>query len=145
MQTRFNLLPILVTTCGVISKIMDQKQHLSFLARFLRWSDKTAGKSISFIAALLFLFMWLIVGFFVGFSNTWLLIITSIATINASLMVFIIQNTQNRKNKALNLKLDGIISAIKEAEKQLIAIEVLEEKELDQIRHSIIKSKMKNE
>ncbi|EFB42450.1 MAG: low affinity iron permease family protein [Parachlamydia sp.] len=74
-----------------------------------------------------------IVGLIWGFSNTWLLVIDTIATINASLMVFIIQNTQNREIKALHLKIDGLIKA----ENELIAVEKLGEEELDQIRKKI--------
>jgi low affinity Fe/Cu permease len=73
-----------------------------------------------------------------GFTDTWLLIIDTVATINASLMVFIIQNTQNRENKALHIKVDGIIAAIKDTEKQLIAIEEEEEEELEKIRKHLI-------
>lgn len=117
------------------------QKKLPVLNKFLRWSVRSAGKPITFVMALAFLVVWITVGFYLGFSNTWLLILTSIATINASLMVFIIQNTQSRESKALNLKLDGLISAIKEAENTLIAIEDATEEELDQIRKIIRKEK----
>lgn len=81
------------------------------------------------------------VGFARGFTDTWLLIINTVATVNASLMVFIIQNTQNREIKALHIKIDGIIDAIKEAESQLIAIEEAEEEELEEIRNQLIKKR----
>ncbi|WP_161792747.1 low affinity iron permease family protein [Parachlamydia acanthamoebae] len=96
-----------------------------------------AGKPLTFVVALTFVLVWVIVGLIWGFSNTWLLVIDTIATINASLMVFIIQNTQNRESKALHLKIDGLIKSIKEAENELIAVEKLGEEELDQIRKKI--------
>lgn len=72
-----------------------------------------------------------------GFDNTWLLILNTVATINASLMVFIIQNTQNRESRALHLKIDELIRVTKEATNDLIAIEELEEKELEKIKKKI--------
>lgn len=111
------------------------------LSRFLYWSSKTAGKPLAFTIALLIVIIWLVVGLFIGYSDLWLLIINTIATINASLMVFIIQNTQNRESKALHLKLDELIRAIKEAENELIAIEELEEEELDHLKKKIFKTK----
>ena len=114
--------------------------HIPFLTKFLRWSAQSAGKPITFIIALTILLLWIIAGFIWGFTNTWLLIIDTIGTIAASLMVFIIQNTQIREIKAIHLKLDGIIDAIKEAENQLIAIEETEEEEIEKLR-LILKSK----
>ncbi|MCE2982020.1 MAG: low affinity iron permease family protein [Parachlamydia sp.] len=108
-------------------------KKLSPLSHFLRWSDRTAGRPLTFVIALLILAVWFAIGLYRGFSNTWLLIITGFATVNASLMVFIIQNTQVRQTKALNIKLDGILQAIKETN-ELIAIEELEEEELDKLR-----------
>lgn len=85
--------------------------------------------------------MWLLLGFFWGFTDLWLLIINTIATINASLMVFIIQNTQNRESRALHLKIDELIRATKEAENEMIAIEEKEEEELDEIRKKLLERK----
>jgi low affinity Fe/Cu permease len=79
----------------------------------------------------------LIIGLIGGFNLTWLLVINTVATLNAALMVFVIQNTQNRENKALHLKIDELIRVTKEAENDLIAIEKLEEEELENIRKKI--------
>lgn len=115
------------------------KSKPSKLSFFLRWSTRTAGRPITFVSALGLLITWFIVGIFWGFSDKWILILDTFATVNASLMVFIIQNTQNRESKALQMKVDGILSAIKEAEKKLIAIEDKEEKELEVIRKQLLK------
>lgn len=96
-----------------------------------------AGNPLTFVAAILILTVWFIIGLFSGFGNTWLLIINTAATINAALMVFIIQNTQIRVNKALNLKIDELIRVTKEAEMDLIAIEEKEEEELEKIKEKI--------
>lgn len=111
------------------------------LSRFLAWSSRMTGKPLSFILALLLLVLWLIGGFIWGFSDFWLLMINTIATINASLMVFIIQNTQNRESKALHMKIDEILHATQEAEAELIAIEEMEEEELEKIRKKLIQKR----
>lgn len=107
------------------------------LSRFLSWSAKMAGNPITFISALIIVGVWLIVGFVRGFTDSWLLVLNTVATLNAALMVFIIQNTQNRENKALHLKIDELIRVTKEATNELIAIEELEEEELEKIRKKI--------
>lgn len=109
------------------------------LSKFLTWSAKTAGNPITFVIALSIVMAWLIIGVIFGFNNTWLLVINTIATLNAALMVFIIQNTQNRENKALHLKIDELLRVTKEATNELIAIEEREEEDLDKIKHKIFK------
>ena len=107
------------------------------LSKFLTWSAKKAGNPITFVLALFVVAVWLVIGLFWGFNNTWILILNTIATLNAALMVFIIQNTQNRESKALHLKIDELIRATKEATNELIAIEELEEEELEKIKKKI--------
>lgn len=107
------------------------------LSRFLSWSAKMAGNPLTFVIALCVLAVWFIVGLIFGFDNTWMLILNTIATLNAALMVLIIQNTQNRENKALHLKIDELIRATKEATNELIAIEEKEEEEIEEIRKKI--------
>lgn len=114
------------------------------ISRFLSWSAKNAGSPIAFVCAVLLLFIWLLVGFSWGFSDSWILILNTVATVNASLMVFIIQNTQNRESKALHLKVDELIRVTKEAETELIAIEQKEEEDLEIIRKELLRKKSKN-
>lgn len=115
----------------------------SKLAKFLTLSSYMAGKPISFLLAISFIAFWIIYGMIYGFTSYWLLIINTIATINAALMVFIIQNTQNRHDKALHLKIDEIIRAIAEAENELMFIEEMEESELDELRNKILEKRKK--
>lgn len=114
------------------------------LSKFLTWSAKMAGNPITFAMALLVLAFWLMTGIVWGFSNTWLLIIDTIATVNAALMVFIIQNTQIRESKALHLKIDELIRVTKEAENELIAIEQMEEEEIEKIKKKIFQKEVEN-
>ncbi len=107
------------------------------LTKFLNWSAKKAGNPITFALALFLLVVWVIFGVIWGFSNTSILILNTVATVNATLMVFIIQNTQNKESKALHLKIDELIRATKEATNELIAIEEKEEEELEMIKRKI--------
>lgn len=107
------------------------------LSKFLTWSAKTAGNPITFVVALCFVAIWMIIGLFIGFDTKWILTLDTIATLNAALMVFIIQNTQTRESKALHLKIDELIRVTKEAENELIAIEEMEEEEIEKIRKKI--------
>lgn len=117
----------------------------SKLNAFLKWSSRMAGKPFAFVFALSAVILWLILGMFLGFNTEWLLIINTIATLNAALMVFIILNTQNRESMALHLKIDELLLSIKEARNELMAIEEIEEEELEELRkeHRRLKSKKK--
>ncbi len=115
------------------------KRKIPTLSKFLSWSARTAGSPIAFVVALVVLVLWLLIGMIIGFSNTWLLILNTIATLNAALMVFIIQNTQIKEIKAIHIKIDELIRATKEAENELIAIEEKEEEEIEKIRRKIFK------
>lgn len=111
------------------------------LSRFLSWSAKMAGNPLTFVIALCVLVVWFIVGLIFGFDNTWMLLLNTIATVNAALMVFIIQNSQNRESKALHLKIDELIRVTKEATNELIAIEEKEEEEIEEIRKKIFEKR----
>src|SRR5438552_3187768 len=110
------------------------EHKISRLTRFLTWSSKQAGRPITFIIAISVVVFWLALGSIFGFSDRWILIINTVATINASLMVFIIQSTQYRESKALHLKLDELIRTSKEAQNELMAIEHMEEEEQERLR-----------
>ena len=112
------------------------------LTRFLSWSIRMASRPLSFVTALFVLLMWVIGGFIWGFTDSWLILINTVATINASLMVFIIQNTQFRESKALHLKIDELIIATKEAENALVAIEEKGEAEIENIRKELHEKKL---
>jgi low affinity Fe/Cu permease len=118
------------------------QKKIARFTQFMNWSAKMAGHPLSFAVALVVLSLWLLIGLIFGFDNTWLLIIDTLATINASLMVFIIQNTQIRESKALHLKLDELIRVTKDAEDELMAIEVKEEEELEALRKKFHQKKI---
>jgi low affinity Fe/Cu permease len=102
--------------------------------RFARWAAHTAGHSGTFGLALLVIVVWAITGPLFGFSDTWQLVINTGTTIVTFLMVFLIQNTQNRDTIALQLKIDELIRVIEGAHNALLDLEELTEEELEEIR-----------
>ncbi len=94
------------------------------------WTSDKVGSPWAFVVALLVIIVWAISGPLFGFSDTWQLVINTGTTILTFLMVFLIQNTQNRDARAIHLKLDELIRAIDPARNTLIDIEDMEDDEL---------------
>lgn len=103
------------------------------------------GTAYTFIFALLIIVIWGITGPMFNFSDTWQLIINTGTTIVTFLMVFLIQNTQNRDAKAVHLKLDEIINSIQDANDQYIDLEDLSDQELDELQTKFTKLRPKIE
>jgi len=103
---------------------------------FSRFASRTAavvGHPYMFLVAVVVLVVWAVSGPFFHFSDTWQLIINTGTTIVTFLVVFLIQNTQNRDAKALHLKLDELIRSHNPASDDLIDIQKLSDEELDQL------------
>lgn len=113
---------------------MNLTTSSSWFNRFARATARAAGQPIAVTLAALVIVIWLFSGPLFGFSNTWQLIINTGTTIVTFLMVFLIQNTQNRDSEAVHVKLDELIRAIEGAHNALLSLEELDEKELDRIR-----------
>ena len=96
-----------------------------------------AGQPIAFITALSIIIIWGVTGPLFGFSDTWQLVINTGTTIVTFLMVFLIQNAQNRDASAIQAKLDELIRAIETARNEFIGIEHLTEQELEGIRTAL--------
>jgi len=112
------------------------KKNSDRFHQFAQRSARVAGKPITFGLAILLIVLWAIAGPLFQFSNTWQLVINTTTTIVTFLMVFVIQNTQNRDSEAMQLKLDELIRATKTAHTALLDVEELSEEELDKLRHS---------
>jgi low affinity Fe/Cu permease len=91
------------------------------------------GSAWAFTAAVLAILVWILTGPTFHFSDTWQLIINTATTIITFLMVFLIQNTQNRDAKAMHLKLDELIRAVKGARNQLVDLENLSDEDLKRL------------
>jgi low affinity Fe/Cu permease len=100
---------------------------------FARRSSIILGSAWAFAGAVLVIAVWLITGPTFHFSDTWQLIINTATTIITFLMVFLIQNTQNRDAKAVHLKLDELIRAITDARNELVDLEDLSDEELKKL------------
>ena len=105
--------------------------------RFANGVAEGVGKPISFIACVAFVLAWAVTGPIFGFSDTWQLVINTSTTIITFLMVFLIQNTQNRDNGALHAKLDELIRAMVDADNEFIGIEHLTDRELKEILEKV--------
>lgn len=104
---------------------------------FRRFSHRTAiavGSSSAFATALATVAIWAIVGPFFHYSDTWQLTINTGTTIITFLMVFVIQNTQNRDAQVMQLKLDELIRAVEQARNELVDLEDLSDEELHRLQ-----------
>ena len=110
----------------------------SRFSRFAKWTARMSGHPSAFGLAALVIVIWLIAGPAFDYSDTWQLVINTSTTIVTFLMVFLIQNTQNRDGEAMQLKLDEIIRSLEGAHNVLLDMEELEEKELEHIRRRYI-------
>jgi low affinity Fe/Cu permease len=97
---------------------------------FAHWISEKMGTPWAFVVAVLAIIAWAVSGPFFGFSDNWQLVVNTCTTILTFLMVFLIQNTQNRDAKAMHLKLDELVRAIDPARNMLIDIEDMGDDEL---------------
>ena len=95
---------------------------------------RTSGHPMAFGLALGIILIWLLTGPLFHYSNTWLLVIDTVGNLITFLMIFLIRNAQNRESEAVQLKLDELIRATKEAHNSLLDIEELSETDLDRIK-----------
>jgi len=101
--------------------------------KFAQRISKLVGTPVAFALAVFIILVWIATGPLFGFSDTWQLIINTGTTIVTFLIVFLIQNTQNRSDEATQLKLDELIKAAGRARKELIDLEDLSDKEIDRL------------
>jgi low affinity Fe/Cu permease len=113
------------------------------MRRFFNWfatkTSTAAGQPLTFIIALLVILVWAATGPVFHFSDTWQLIINTGTTIVTFLMVFLIQNSQNRDGAAMQAKLDELLRAVGKAREQFIGIEHLTDQQIELLRAALEK------
>ncbi|SRR6266540_1282053 len=102
--------------------------------RFSVGAASILGSSWMFFVNLLLIFMWLVSGPIFRFSDTWQLVVNTATTVITYLAVFLIQNTQNRDTRAIQLKLDELIKGVEGARTHLVNLENLTDEELDNLQ-----------
>lgn len=102
--------------------------------RFALKVSQVMGTPWTFVLAVLVILVWAISGPFFGFSDTWQLVINTSTTIITFLMVFLIQNTQNRDSRAIHLKLDEIIAALEQARNSMLIVEDLPDEKIEELK-----------
>jgi low affinity Fe/Cu permease len=117
----------------------DNNPKLSLSDRFSRaaqWTAQQCGRAYTFVGAIVIIVAWAVSGPAFHYSDTWQLIINTGTTIITFLMVFLIQNTQNRDTTAIQLKLDELIRANENARDQMLRLEDLTENQIKRLKES---------
>ncbi|HEY4171477.1 MAG TPA: low affinity iron permease family protein [Rhodopila sp.] len=130
---------------------MDDKSHphdapakkdhhgSSTFSAIAQWASRQCGRASTFIVACAAIVVWAVTGPIFNYSDTWQLIINTGTTIVTFLMVFLIQNTQNRDMSALHLKLDELIRVNQDARNKLLDLEDMTEEELERLKGTFSK------
>lgn len=106
-----------------------------YFRKFASKISNIIGNPHTFAVAITLIICWALSGPAFGFSNTWQLVINTFTTITTFLIVFLIQNTQNRDSKAIHLKLDELIKSTRGARNSLLNIEEVSEEELEKLQN----------
>jgi low affinity Fe/Cu permease len=105
-----------------------------WFARFSRGTARISGSPVTFFLAVLVIVAWAVTGPVFHYSDTWQLVINTATTVVTFLMVFLIQNTQNRDATAMHIKLDELIRAVHGARNRMVSLEDLTEEQLQRLK-----------
>lgn len=114
----------------------DNNTASKFFSKFATAVADLSGKPVTFMAAVVLVFAWAVSGPFFDYSETWQLVINTSTTIVTFLMVFVLQNSQNRDGKALQAKLDELILT-SQAQNKFVGIEKLDEQQLREMSQKL--------
>jgi low affinity Fe/Cu permease len=111
------------------------QQNKSWFRVFAHKTSEIVGSSLAFFVAVVGIIIWLVTGPFFHYSDTWQLIINTATTIITFLMVFLIQNSQNRDARAIQIKLNELLRGVSGARTSLVNLEELEDDELEKLHN----------
>jgi low affinity Fe/Cu permease len=123
------------TTMSAFEQLQD------WFSAFATWSADALGSATAFVVSTIFCLLWAASGPFFGYSDTWQLVINTATTVLTFLAVFLIQNTQNREGRALQLKLDELIRSNVDARNRLIDLEHRSDKERQELQNEFEKDR----
>ena len=126
---------------GAFARLRNRRRVRTLSDRFRSFAavaGNVLGSPWAFFAALVFVVAWAATGRYFGYSDTWQLVINTSTTIATFLMVFLLQSTQNRDTKAINIKLDELLRAIEGARTGLADLGDLTDDEIDQIEKELV-------
>jgi low affinity Fe/Cu permease len=115
---------------------MRPTKSTSWFTRLTKATARASGRPVTFLIAVAAIIVWATLGPVFAFSDTWQLVINTATTVVTFLMVFLIQSTQNRDTEAVQVKLDELIRAVGHARNELLDLEELEEKDLDELKQT---------
>ena len=110
-----------------------------WFVHFAQWVSHITGRPLTFLLALASIVVWAMLGPFFGFSDTWQLVINTATTIITFLMVFVIQNTQNRDTASMHIKIDELIRVTQKARNTFLDLEELDDRELETLHRDFQK------
>ena len=110
-----------------------------WFVHFAQWVSHVTGRPLTFLAAFACIMVWAMLGPMFGFTDTWQLVINTATTIITFLMVFVIQNTQNRDTAAMHIKIDELIRVTQKARNVLLDLEELDDSELERLHQDFQK------
>ena len=120
-------------------EIKEKKRLSGWFQKIASYITRATGSAIAFILAVIVILIWAVTGPLFNFSDTWQLVINTGTTIITFLMVFIIQQTQNKDSMAMQLKLNELIACDKRASNRLIVVEELTQEELEILKKFYVK------
>src|SRR5437867_5622305 len=116
---------------------MRPTKSKSWFVRFAKWTARVTGRPMAFVIAVIGIVAWACTGPVFKYSDTWQLVINTSTTIITFLMVFLIQNAQNRDGSAIQAKLDELIRALQGPRDEFVGIENLTQDELEQVKKKL--------